>query len=88
MMDNDAPISWMTLEKGTPVVSSDGDEVGKIDEVVADRQKDIFSGVTISSGLLSTSRFAPAAVIADMSPDGVRLSLTSAEAEELEGYGT
>lgn len=69
------------------MLSSDGDEIGKIDEVVADRQKDIFSGVTISSGLLSTSRFAPAAVIADMSSEAVRLSITGAEAEELENYG-
>lgn len=87
MTDSDAPISWMTLEKGTPVLSSDGDEVGKIDEVVADRQKDIFSGVTISSGLLSASRFAPAGVIAGMSSEAVRLSITGAEVEELENYG-
>lgn len=88
MTDNDAPVSWMTLQKGTTVLSSDGEEVGSVDEVVADRQKDIFSGVTISSGLLSSSRFAPAAVIQDMSTTAVRLSISAAEAEELRSYGS
>lgn len=76
----------MTLDKGTTVLSSDGEEVGSIGEVVADRQKDIFSGVTISSGLLSTNRFAPAAIIEDMSPTSVTLSITAAQAAELEDY--
>ena len=86
MTDNDAPVSWMTLEKGTTVLSSDGQEVGSVDEVIADRQKDIFSGVTIDSGLLSSKRFAPASVIEDISTDGVRLSIPASEAEELEDY--
>ena len=86
MRDTDGPVSWMTLEKGTPVLASDGDEVGRIDEVIADRQKDIFSGVTVTSGLLSGSRFAPADIIDDMSATSIRLSITSAQAEELEDY--
>ena len=76
----------MTLEKGTTVLSSDGEELGTIAEVVADRQKDIFSGLTISSGLLSTNRFAPAAIVEDMSPTSVRLSITASEAAALEDY--
>lgn len=86
MTDHDAPISWMTLQKGTSVLSSDGEELGSVDEVIADRQKDIFSGVTISPGLLSTSRFAPAAIVEDISSGAVRLSITAAEAGELEDY--
>lgn len=76
----------MTLQKGTSVVSSDGEELGSVNEVIADRQKDIFSGLTISPGLLSTSRFAPAAVVEDISAAAVRLSITAAEAGELEDY--
>lgn len=86
MTAKDAPISWMTLEKGTTVLSSDGEDLGNVDEVVADRQKDIFSGVTISSGLLSNSRFAPAELIEDMSANAVRLSITAAQSEELGTY--
>ena len=86
MTDNEAPVSWMTLEKGTVIRSSDGAEVGSVHEVVADRQKDIFSGVTIDSGLLSSNRFAPAAVIEEISTAGVLLSITADEAEELDNY--
>ena len=86
MADQDAPISWMTLETGTVVRSSDGEEVGSVHEVIADRQKDIFSGVTIDSGLLSSKRFAPASVIEEISTDGVRLSISASAAAELEDY--
>jgi uncharacterized protein YrrD len=74
------------LERGTVVRSSDGEEVGSVHEVIADRQKDIFSGVTIDSGLLASKRFAPADVIEDISTDGVRLTISAAEAGELADY--
>ena len=86
MTDNEAPVSWMTLEKGTVIRSSDGAEVGSVHEVIADRQKDIFSGVTIDAGMLSSNRFAPAAIIDEISTEGVRLSITEAEAGELDTY--
>jgi hypothetical protein len=76
----------MTLEQGSAVHSSDGRELGGVGQVVADREKDIFSGVTIDGGLLGTDRFAPAAIIADISADGVHLSIDAAEAENLEAY--
>ncbi len=86
MTANDAPISWMTLEGGTVVLSSEGEEVGSVHEVIADRQKDIFSGITIDSGLLAGKRFAPADVIESISTEGVRLTISAAQAEELDDY--
>lgn len=78
----DAPISWMTLESGTRITTADGDEVGKVHEVIADRQKDIFSGVTFRDGLLSGIRFVAAELISAITTDEVRLSIPSAEAED------
>ena len=75
-------ISWMTLEKGTRIVSSDDEELGRVAEVIADRQKDIFSGVTFRSGLLGQDRFVPADLIDRMTADEVRLSVSAAAAEE------
>ena len=66
MTDQRQPISWLALEKGTPVVAADGEEVGKVREVIADEQKDIFSGVTVDTGLLSEPRFVPAEMIDEM----------------------
>ena len=75
------PMSWMTLEKGTRVVSSDGTELGTVADVIADVEKGIFSGLSISSGLLSGNLFVPADLIGNMSEDAVALSITSAEAD-------
>ncbi len=78
----DEPISWMTLAAGTPIVASDGEEIGRVHEVIADRQKDIFSGITFSDGLLSADRFVPAELIDTITTERVTLTTTAAEAKE------
>ena len=75
-------ISWMALEKGTRIVSSDDEELGRVAEIVADRQKDIFSGLTFRSGLLGRDRFVPADLIDRMTSDEVRLAVSADAAEE------
>lgn len=68
-------------------MTSDGEELGRVGEVIADRQKDIFSGVTFSDGVLSGDRFVPADLIAAISTEAVTLSITAGESEErLEPY--
>lgn len=74
-------ISWMTLEKGTRVVGSDGEEIGTVAVIVADRQQDIFSGIAISSGLFSGNRFVPADMIDRMEAESVQLTITSGDAD-------
>jgi uncharacterized protein YrrD len=86
MPDRRKPISWLALEKGTPVVAKGGEEVGKVREVIADEQKDIFSGVTIDTGLLSEPRFVPAEVIEVMTDEVVKLVITAQRAEDLKPY--
>lgn len=85
-MTDETPIAWLALEPGTPIYSVDGEQIGKVDEVIADRQKDIFSGVTFSSGLLSATLFVPADRIDSLNTDGVRTSLDVAEVDSLEPY--
>ena len=34
--DSGAPMSYLTLEPGTPVFASDGSEVGRVEHVLAD----------------------------------------------------
>lgn len=76
------PIAWMALDTGTPIVTSDGDELGRVHEVIADRQKDIFSGLTFRDGVLSGERFVPAATIDTITTEEVRLIVSSQEAEQ------
>lgn len=89
-MDNDRnderQIAWQVLEKGTPVFATSGEEIGKVSEVVADDQKDIFSGVAFRPGLLSTQRFVPADLIDGLTDEGVYLTISESEADELEAY--
>lgn len=76
----------MALEPGTPVRSSEGDDLGQVSVVVADDQKDIFSGLAFRPGVLGPQRFAPANAISEITPQHVTLRLSSAEAEALEEY--
>lgn len=86
MSDTDAPIAWLALDTGTPIFSSDDTEIGKVNDIVADREKDIFSGITFRPGLLETTLFIPATAIESMTDSAVKLSLTKSEAEALEPY--
>lgn len=86
MTDDDAPISWVTLGKGTDVYSNDDRKVGEVGKVVADRQKDIFSGITLDAGLFGTPRFVAADLIDRMTSTAVHLTVSAEEAENLEEY--
>jgi uncharacterized protein YrrD len=85
-MAEETPIAWLALEEGTPVVASDGTEVGRVTSVVADEQKDIFSGVAFRHGLLDGQRFVPASAIERLTTAAVHLSIPAAETEGLEAY--
>lgn len=86
MGDADEPIAWTALRPGTPVLASDGEELGKVSSVVADEQKDIFSGVAFRSRMLERQIFAPADVIERITTGGVRLRLDSEQSERLGPY--
>jgi uncharacterized protein YrrD len=81
MSEAETPIAWAALETGTPIYSSDGVELGKLADVVADEQKDIFSGLTLDPGLFKHERFVPAELVADMTTARVTLTVSSADAE-------
>jgi uncharacterized protein YrrD len=76
----------MALRKGHPVTASDGEHVGKVSEVVADQQKDIFSGIAFRHRLLEHERFAPADVIDTITTQSVRLAIPSGQADKLSHY--
>lgn len=85
-MSSDAPIAWLALAEGTPILSSDGQEVGRVATVVADEQKDIFSGVTFKPGLLDGQRFVPASAIDRLTESAVHLNISAQQTEDLEPY--
>ncbi|MFN8159475.1 MAG: PRC-barrel domain-containing protein [Solirubrobacterales bacterium] len=75
-MDLGAPISYLTLSEGSPVFAQDGSELGKVAEVVAAPEQDIFEGLVVSSGLLGGGRhFVEASRVASLHERGVVLGI-------------
>ena len=82
--DRGAPTSYLTLERGTPVFTSDGVEIGRVEHVLADADADIFDGLVIDTRRgPGGHRFVDAPQVAGMAAGGVTLTLDSAAADAL-----
>ena len=46
------PVSWLLVEPGWTVYDPRGEKYGKVKQVLADGQSDIFHGVLVERGLL------------------------------------
>jgi uncharacterized protein YrrD len=84
------PVSWLVIESGWTVVAADGSETGRVEEVVGDKSKDIFSGLAISSGLLaglvSKAKFVPAERIRSITEGRIELDLPADQVEHLDAH--
>jgi uncharacterized protein YrrD len=79
-----APGSYLTLEPGVPVLSRDGEQLGKVEHVLADADTDIFDGIVLDTSILPGGhRFADATQVGEIHERGVVLDLDAAEAERL-----
>ena len=82
MEDLGAPASYLTLAEGMPVYSSDGEELGKVEHVLADPDVDVFDGIVLDTSVLpGGQRFADATQVAEIYERGVVLTLDAAAAE-------
>jgi len=80
------PVSWLVIERGWKVEAADGSEVGRIEELVGDTGKDIFNGLSISTGLLARARYVPAEQVSSITDGHVKLDLSPQEVEALPEY--
>jgi hypothetical protein len=80
------PFSWFLIEQHWKVVGADGQEIGKVEEVVGDSSADIFSGLTVGTGLVHKAHFVPAELVAEIVEGEVRLSIGKDEFARLEEY--
>ena len=84
MDDLGAPSSYLALEPGTAVYTSEGEKIGEVQYVLADDEQNVFDGVVIDASMLPGGlRFADAVQVAQIFERGVVLGLTAAEAERL-----
>jgi len=81
-VDEGLPIAYEVLDKGVPVLASDGQQVGTVNHVVAAPEKDIFHGLVISTSEHG-QRFVQAEDVASLHERGVDLRIDSAAAQDL-----
>jgi hypothetical protein len=82
-MDEGLPIAYEVLEHGVPVYTSDGQQLGIVDHVLAAPEEDIFHGIVVRDG--SARRFVAADQIASLHERGVDLRIDLGEAAALPG---
>ncbi len=50
------PVSWLMIEKGWNVVDAQGEKIGRIDEVLGDKETDIWDGLTVNGDYVAAER--------------------------------
>ena len=63
--DDDHPVSWLLIRFGWKVVAADGEQIGRVCHVRADRGRDIFNGFTYVAGL-GLPKYVPSEDIAEI----------------------
>jgi hypothetical protein len=82
----DDPVSWLLIEPGWTVVAREGTDVGKVEEIVGDTGKDIFNGLSVTTGLLGKPKYVPAERVRAMTEGRVELDLSAEEVESLDEH--
>jgi hypothetical protein len=85
---NGEPVAWRVMEQGWSVLSADGVEIGKLDQVTGDIEGDIFNGITVGDGgtVLTRANYVPAEHVAQIRRGEIVLDLSAEDAAKLEPY--
>lgn len=78
------PISYLALEPGAAVFSADGERVGTVKHVLADREEDIFDGLVIDTELGPGGlHFVDAPEVGVIHADHVHINVNAADVSTL-----
>lgn len=84
MEDLGEPTSYLVVDKGVPVYSSDGQNLGRVVRVLSAREADMFDGIVFDTTRgPGGHRFVDAPEVASLYERGVVLKIDAAEAAEL-----
>ncbi|MFZ1153493.1 MAG: hypothetical protein WAN93_01170 [Solirubrobacteraceae bacterium] len=84
MDDQGLPISYEVLEAGTPVYSSNGEQIGVVTHVLSVPEEDVFDGIVIAENESADGhRFADADDIGPIHERAVTLKLDTAGCQAL-----
>jgi sporulation protein YlmC with PRC-barrel domain len=81
VQDDGPAISYKLLQRGTLVVSSDGQELGTVVDVLDNTRENIFDGIVVRTP--SGTRFVDAPEVGRITERSVTLSIDAAEAAQL-----
>jgi hypothetical protein len=82
--DDGQQIGYKVLPRGTPVVTSDGEQFGTVHRVLDNTREHIFDGIIVSTR--GGRRFVDAPEVARITERQVTLTIDSAEARGLPGH--
>jgi hypothetical protein len=80
--DDGSAVHYTAVQRGTPVISSDGQEVGKVVEVLDNYREHIFDGLVIET-TDGARRFVDAPEVARTAERAVTLTIGAAEVAQL-----
>lgn len=80
------PVSWLQIDQGWNVLTSDGVVVGTVAQVEGDKQSDIFDGLAVESGKPAQIRYVPGELVGAIHPGEVSLKIVSADIGTLEPF--
>src|SRR5215469_16574856 len=88
MQDLGEPRSYLSVEKGIPVFSSDGERLGRVVEVLSAPNLDMFDGIVFDTTAgPGGHRFVDAPEVGALHEGGVVLKIDAAEAAKLTAPG-
>jgi hypothetical protein len=80
------PVSWLQIEQGWSVVTSDGVVLGTVAQVEGDKQDDIFDGLAVVSKQPAQTRYVPGEKVGAIYPGEVTLKIAALDTGTLEPF--
>jgi hypothetical protein len=82
--EEEQPLAWTAILEYTPVLSSEGTEVGTVEEVLG--AEDIFHGIVLRSGDSGRLQLIPADAVRTITNRKIETTLTSNQVRDMSAY--
>jgi hypothetical protein len=83
---DETEVSWRAVAAHSPVISADGVEIGRVLEVAALPEEDIFHGIVFQHHGRGRTYLAPANTVARITSKAVYLRANAAQADEFDEF--
>jgi uncharacterized protein YrrD len=80
------PSSWLVVEPGWEILTTDGERVGAVHELLGDHNADIFDGLAVNTGALKKPTYVPAERVQMIVEGRIVLDMSKDEFDTLPEY--